>query len=138
MACLYPSIGANFFLVALCNRRRPQYLYDKECILENILKQKADMKRQMKEYEAQLRKHQARQAKTDAEAKDAAFEQFVKKERGIGGASADGSVNVHAIIHTSPPTYSFGVRKQAIRSMCFTLCSHFACDVVLRSQQQAI
>lgn len=66
------------------------YLYDKECILENILKQKADMKRQMKEYEAQLRKHQARQAKTDAEAKDAAFEQFVKKERGIGGASADG------------------------------------------------
>ena len=98
MACLYPSIVANLFLVALCNRRRPQYLYDKECILENILKQKADMKRQMKEYEAQLRKHQARQAKTDAEAKDAAFEQFVKKERGIGGASADGSVNAHAIL----------------------------------------
>lgn len=46
------------------------------------------MKRQMKEYEAQLRKYQARDAKADAEAKDAAFAQFVKKERGVGGGSA--------------------------------------------------
>jgi nitric oxide synthase-interacting protein len=65
------------------------YLYDKECILENLLTQKADIKRKMKAYERQLREGQADQAVKSGKANDAAMAEFVKKERGfaVGGAA---------------------------------------------------
>uniref|UniRef100_A0A224Z569 Nitric oxide synthase-interacting protein homolog n=1 Tax=Rhipicephalus zambeziensis TaxID=60191 RepID=A0A224Z569_9ACAR len=74
------------------------YLYDKECILEYIIKQKAENARLLKEYEAE-QKREAKELQELALAEERSkAESFVCKERTIVSCSASTSSSVGASV----------------------------------------
>lgn len=60
------------------------YLFDKQFILENLLHQKQEFKRKMKEYTAQRAKYDKIQAAKAVEAREKATTDFVLNERSVG------------------------------------------------------
>ncbi|XP_038055220.1 nitric oxide synthase-interacting protein-like [Patiria miniata] len=59
------------------------YLYDKEAIIEYVLKQKQDYERKLKEYHRQCRLHQDEESQAKKSAKEDQVKAFIEKERSI-------------------------------------------------------